>query len=92
MLKNSIQIALRKLKQPLVLGILKIGGLGISICAVILMLLYINFQWQFDRFHKKGDHIYRLQTDQYKDGALTTSSALTYAGIGPMMKTTYATN
>lgn len=90
MLKNSIQIALRKLRQQLVLGILKIGGLGISICAVILMLLYINFQWQYDRFHKHGDRIYRLQTDQYTDGALTTSSALTYAGVGPMLKSTFS--
>lgn len=61
MLKNFIQITLRKLKQNLLLGLLKIGGLAISISAVILMLLYISFQWQYDRFHKNGDHIYRLQ-------------------------------
>ncbi|GJM30256.1 MAG: ABC transporter permease [Cyclobacteriaceae bacterium] len=86
MFKNSSRAAFRKLLQYPVLSILKIGGLSISICAVVLMVLYINFQWQYDRFHENGSNIYRLQTDQYKDGELTTSSAMTYAGAGPLMK------
>jgi len=50
MLRKSIQLALRKLKQQLLLSLLKIGGLAISIGAAMLLLLYINFQWQYDQF------------------------------------------
>ncbi len=75
-----------RLRQQLLLATLKIGGLGISFCAVILMLIYINSQWQYDRFHTNADSIYRMQTDLHQESGLVTSSALTYSGIGPLMK------
>jgi len=86
MYKNYFIIAFRRLRQQLLLATLKIGGLGISFCAVILMLIYINSQWQYDRFHANGDQIYRVQTDLYKKGDLVTSSAISYSGVGPLMK------
>ena len=89
-LKNAIKITLRKLKSQPLFSLLKTGCLGISVGSVVLMMLYVDFQWQYDRFHKKGHRIYRIRTDQYKDGELVAKSAMTYAGIGPLMQSTFS--
>ncbi|MDN5217407.1 ABC transporter permease [Fulvivirgaceae bacterium BMA12] len=86
MLKNTIKIAFRQIKHQPVLNLLKIGGLAISISAVILMLIYIDFHWRYDQFHRGGKNIFRVQTNQYKEGVLVKSSAMTYSGVGPLME------
>ncbi len=69
------------------MGLLKIGGLAISISAVVLMLAYIDFHWRYDQFHRHGKNIFRVHTNQYKAGVLVKSSAMTYSGVGPLMET-----
>ena len=84
-LKNAFKIALRQINNHPFLSLLKIGGLAISICSVILMLVYIDFHWRFDQFHQYGENIFRVHTNQYRRGALVRSSAMTYSGVGPLM-------
>ena len=60
MLKNYLIIAIRNLfRQKLYTGINVLGlALGLSCC--MLILLYITDELRYDKFHTKGEHIYRV--------------------------------
>jgi putative ABC transport system permease protein len=62
MLKNYVKIALRNLRRNKLYSILNITGLAIGITCCILILLYIQDELSFDRFHEKADRIYRATT------------------------------
>lgn len=62
MLKNYIKIALRNLLRNKLYSILNIIGLAIGIACCILILLYVQDELSFDRFHEKADRIYRVST------------------------------
>jgi len=60
MLRNYLKIAWRNLaKYPTTTGINLIGlTLGLTTC--LLIVLFIQYEWNFDRFHPLGDRIYRV--------------------------------
>ncbi|MCK4346144.1 MAG: ABC transporter permease, partial [Bacteroidales bacterium] len=62
MLKNYIKIALRNLLRNKLYSILNIIGLAIGIACCILIMLYVQDELSFDRFHEKADRIYRVST------------------------------
>lgn len=62
MFKNYLKIALRNLIRNKMYSFLNIAGLGIGIACCILILLYIQDELSFDRFHEKADRIYRVNT------------------------------
>ena len=87
MIKQDLKIAWRQLGRKRLLSFLKIGGLSIGIAASILLLKYIDWQWNFDRFHKNSAKIVRVQHNYIQDNQLTQSSAMTYAGVAVAAKT-----
>jgi putative ABC transport system permease protein len=60
MIKNYLKIALRQLLKNKSFSIINISGLAIGMAAVIMLLLWIQNEVSFDRFHAKGDRIYEL--------------------------------
>ncbi len=60
MFRMNIKTALRNLKKQKGYSFIKISGLAIGMAVCILLLLYIQDEISFDRFHKNADHIYRL--------------------------------
>jgi putative ABC transport system permease protein len=88
MLKNYIKIALRNLRRNKLYSLLNITGLAIGITCCILILLYVQDELSYDRFHEKADRIYRATThfvlkDRIMDFASTAHVQ------GPMFKETY---
>lgn len=88
MLKNYIKIALRNLRRNKLYSILNITGLAIGITCCILILLYVQDELSYDRFHEKADRIYRATThfvvkDRIMDFASTAHVQ------GPMFKDEY---
>src|ERR1700753_1614903 len=63
MLKNYLRIAFRNLRRHWAFSILNILGLTIGMSAFFLILLYVKFELSYDKFHTKGDRIYRMVTD-----------------------------
>ncbi len=63
MLKNYIKIAFRNLFRKKLYSFLNITGLAIGLACSILLLFYIQDELSFDRFHEKGDRLYRLESD-----------------------------
>lgn len=60
MLKHQFIIALRNIRRNLNYSIINIGGLAIGLSSFIFIILYINDELKYDKFHEKADRIYRV--------------------------------
>lgn len=60
MLKNYLKIAWRNIKRHKGFSFINIAGLAIGMACTILILTWIQDELSFDRFHEKGDRIYRV--------------------------------
>ncbi|MDP6038306.1 MAG: ABC transporter permease, partial [Candidatus Latescibacteria bacterium] len=68
MLKNYLTIAIRNLIRHKVYSLINILGLSISLSCCILIMLYVQDEWRFDRFHEKADRIYRVVRETRMEG------------------------
>jgi ABC-type antimicrobial peptide transport system permease subunit len=69
MFKNYFKTALRNLIRHKSYSILNISGLAIGMAASILILLWVQNELSYDRFHRNADQIYRITvvaSDQFK--------------------------
>ena len=60
MLKNYIRIAFRNIIRQKGYSLINITGLAIGIMSCLLILMYVTDELSYDRFHERGDRIYRL--------------------------------
>lgn len=60
MFRNYFKTAFRNIWQHKLLSAINIGGLSIGLACVMLILLFVNDEYSFDRNHTKGDRIVRL--------------------------------
>ncbi len=60
MFRNYLKTAIRNLWKFRGYTFINIVGLSIGVACVLLILLYVQTELGFDRFHEQRDHIYRL--------------------------------
>ena len=60
MIKNYFKTAWRNLMKNKVFSFINILGLTIGITVCMMIYLFIMNEFSFDKFHKKGEHIYRV--------------------------------
>ena len=60
MLRNYLLIAFRNIFRQKGYSLINITGLAIGIMSCMLIIIYIGNELSYDRFHKKGERIYRL--------------------------------
>lgn len=60
MLTNYLKIALRNLLRQKAYSFINIVGLAVGMACCLLMILYVQHELSFDRFHTNADHIYRV--------------------------------
>ena len=60
MLQNMFKIAWRNAVRQKQFSLLNIVGLSIGITACLLIALYVQDEMSYDKFHEKGDRIYRV--------------------------------
>jgi len=85
MFKNYLKIALRNIKRHRGYSFINITGLAIGMTCTILILLWVQDELSFDRFHKNGDYLYRVIQDiQFTDHR--THWAITQGPLGPSLK------
>ena len=63
MLRNHLTMTLRSLRRHLGYTTINIVGLAVGIAACLLIGLYVQHQWSYDRFHEAADRIYRVVGD-----------------------------
>lgn len=60
MLKHHLKIIRRNILSNKLHSVINIAGLAVGISSFILILLYVNHELTFDRFHKNYNNIYKL--------------------------------
>jgi putative ABC transport system permease protein len=60
MLKNYLKIAFRNIIRHKAYSIINISGLAIGMASSILILLWVQNELSYDRFHKNAGQIYRI--------------------------------
>lgn len=60
MLKNYFRTALRNIKRKPGFSFINISGFALGLACVIMILLWVQHEWSYDRFHANSDNIYRL--------------------------------
>ena len=63
MLKNYIKIAFRNMKKYKSFTFINITGLVIGITCCIVIMLWVQDELSFDKFHENADNIYRVIKD-----------------------------
>lgn len=72
MFRNYIKVAIRNLFKDSFYSSINIFGLSIGITTCLLILLYINHELSYDKFHKDFDRIYRVAAKAKMAGSETT--------------------
>jgi len=57
---SYVQVALRKIRRQRAYSFINIAGLAVGLACSVLMMLWVNEETSFDRFHVNRDSIYRL--------------------------------
>ena len=65
MFKSYLKIALRNFRKNKMYAFLNITGLAVGLACCILILLYIDIEFSYDKYHEKADRIYRPVTDDF---------------------------
>lgn len=63
MIKNYFKIAWRNIIRHKAYSFINLSGLAIGMASSILILLWVQNELSYDRFHKNADQIYRITAD-----------------------------
>ncbi len=83
MIKNYITIALRNITRHKSYSLVNIAGLTIGLTACFLILLYVQDELSYDRFHDNEDRIVRVI---HEATATKSGSAITSALLAPALE------
>jgi putative ABC transport system permease protein len=68
MIKNYLKVALRNIRKSKIYSFVNILGLAVGMACCFLILLYIQHEMSYDKFHEKPDQIYRITTEWQIEG------------------------
>lgn len=83
MLKNYIKIAFRNLKKKGAFTFINVLGLTTGITSCLLLLLFVQDEWNYDKFHTDSESIYRIAGNYAQGGEERNKSAVTTFLLGP---------
>ena len=66
MFKNYFKSAYRNLARNKIYSFINIAGLSLGLACTMLIMLFVNDEVSYDRFHKNGNQIYRLDKETAK--------------------------
>jgi len=82
---NYFSVAIRNLRRHPAYSLINVAGLAIGMATCILILLYIQDELSYDRYHPHADRVYRI-VDDIESGGQTVQTAGTPTGWGPALK------
>jgi putative ABC transport system permease protein len=88
MIKNLLRIAIRNFKKDKWYSVLNVLGLTIGITFSLFLIFYISDELSFDRYHEKGDRIYRINSYIHEKDK-NTDWTLTQLPLGPQLRKDY---
>lgn len=60
MLKNNLKIAIRSLFKQKIYTFINVMGLAVGVASCLLILLYVQHEFSYDKFFADGDRVYRM--------------------------------
>ncbi len=84
MFRNYIKIAFRNIKRHKVYSFINIAGLTIGMTCVVLLLLWIQDELSFNKFHEKIDDIYVVSAHIKKERDDLQLPSV--PGVGPLLE------
>lgn len=84
MFRNYLSVALRNLRRHPAYSLINISGLAIGMATCMLILLYIQDELSYDRYHPHADRVYRI-VDDIESGGQAVQTAGTPAAWGPTL-------
>jgi putative ABC transport system permease protein len=89
MLKNYIKVAFRNIRRYKTYSLINLVGLAVGLAACVMILLWVQDELSYDRFHEKADDIYlALEHEAMSDGRLLTYPLFPPA-FGPALENDY---
>ncbi|MCE7924780.1 MAG: ABC transporter permease [Haliscomenobacteraceae bacterium CHB4] len=86
MIRNYLTIAFRNLWKNKGVATINIISLSLGLACFALLLLHVNDEFSFDRFHAKKDHIFRVYRDtKAMNGEKAEGDPYLPAPLGPAM-------
>jgi putative ABC transport system permease protein len=87
MFKNYLKIALRNIRKYKGYSFINITGLAIGMACCILIMLWVQHELSYDRFHTNADLIYRVYQDFHHAGGISQYSNVPQP-VGPEIQDT----
>ena len=72
MLRNYFLVTIRNLIKNYAYSIINVSGLAIGITCSILILLWVQDELAFDKFHPKSDRLYQVWVNAEFDGSINS--------------------
>ncbi|WP_420386889.1 ABC transporter permease [Roseivirga sp.] len=79
MIKNYLKVAFRNIKRNKLYATLNILGLSVGLASFFVIILFLNNELSYDKFHEKADQVYRVVLTETYDGQSEKVGGLTAA-------------
>src|SRR5271169_3923988 len=89
MVKNYFKIAIRNIKRNSTYSILNISGMAVGMASAILILLWVQDEWSYDRHFDNADDLYRVIRDMSTTEGESSLNATTPAPLAKALKEEY---
>jgi putative ABC transport system permease protein len=78
MFRLNFKIALRNLWKNKGFTLINVGGLAIGLACCLMLLMYVNYEWSYDKQFKNLDNIYITKLKLKFNGEIATTEAVPY--------------
>src|SRR6056297_462111 len=85
MFKNYLKVAIRSLFRDKVYSFINVIGFSIGIACSFLILIWVQVELRYDRFHEEGERIYRILEDA-SDDTESLKVGVTAPGLAPHLE------
>src|SRR5574341_1239045 len=89
MFQNYLKVAWRTIIKYKVFSAINIFGLALSMSVCLILILLLEEQTSYDRFHQNNDRIYRVISDVKASNGHIWNFATSPAPLGPVLRADY---
>lgn len=84
MIQHYFKSAFRHLSRQKINFGFKLAGLSLGVFSLLIIILYVHYQWSFDRFHTDHEQIFRVNSNRDENGVMQAYATVPPA-IGPAL-------
>ena len=89
MLKNYLKMTMRIIKRNKAFSLINITGLAVGIACCFLILSWVRYELDHDRFHENADEIYRVVSEFRSSAGETNYTTTSQAPLAGILKERY---